>query len=60
MRPAGAELGDQKRVATPAEVVEAGATHLVVGRPITRAADPLRAYMAILAEVDSASSPKLA
>lgn len=60
VRPAGAELGDQKRVATPAEVVEAGATHLVVGRPITRAADPLRAYMAILAEVDSASSPKLA
>ncbi len=60
VRPAGADLGDQKRVATPAEVVEAGATHLVVGRPITRAKDPARAYIAILAEADAARSPKLA
>lgn len=60
VRPAGAELGDQKRVATPADVVRGGATHLVVGRPITRADDPLRAFIAILAEADSACSPKLA
>lgn len=60
VRPAGADLGDQKRVATPAEVVEAGATHLVVGRPITRAKDPARAYITILAEADAASSPRLA
>ena len=60
VRPAGADLGDQKRVATPAEVVEAGATHLVVGRPITRAEDPARAYIAILAEADAARSPKIA
>ncbi len=60
VRPVGSDLGDQKRVATPADIVRAGATHLVVGRPITRAADPSRAYMAILAEADAASSPKLA
>ena len=60
VRPAGSDLGDQKRVASPADIVRAGATHLVVGRPITRAADPSRAYMAILAEADAASSPKLA
>lgn len=60
VRPAGSDLGDQKRVAAPADIVRAGATHLVVGRPITRAADPSRAYLAILAEAEAVSSPKLA
>ena len=40
VRPAGAERGDQKRVATPAAAIAAGADHVVVGRPIWRAADP--------------------
>jgi len=40
VRPAGAEVGDQARVVTPAEAIAAGATHIVVGRPITEAADP--------------------
>ena len=47
IRPAGGELGDQKRVVTPREAVELGASVLVVGRPITRAADPRAAALAI-------------
>ena len=52
VRPAGSEVGDQKRVATPAQAIAAGASHLVVGRPITGAADPLAALMAIEAEMN--------
>lgn len=51
VRPAGAVIDDQTRVATPAEVVAAGGDYLVVGRPITRAADPLRAAEMIIAEM---------
>jgi len=51
VRPAGAAVGDQKRVATPAEAVRDGSTHLVVGRPILDAADPQAAARAILAEI---------
>jgi len=51
VRPAGADLGDQKRVATPTEVVQGGATHLVIGRPISRAVDPAAAYEAIAEEL---------
>lgn len=47
VRPAGAEVGDQKRVVTPAQAVAAGASVLVIGRPITAAADPARAIMDI-------------
>jgi orotidine-5'-phosphate decarboxylase len=43
IRPAGAALGDQKRVMTPREAVDAGATYLVIGRPITEAPDPAQA-----------------
>lgn len=51
VRPAGAEIGDQKRIATPAEAVRDGSTHLVVGRPILAAADPVAAALAIRAEM---------
>jgi orotidine-5'-phosphate decarboxylase len=51
IRPAGAVRGDQKRVMGPAEAIGAGASHLVVGRPITAAADPALAARAILAEM---------
>lgn len=51
VRPAGAALGDQKRVMTPAEAVAAGADHVVVGRPIHTAPDPRVAAQAILAEM---------
>ena len=51
IRPAGGEAGDQKRVATPADALRQGASYLVVGRPITQAADPGAAAKAILAEM---------
>jgi len=51
VRPAGSAVGDQKRVATPAEAVRDGATHLVVGRPILAAEDPVAAAKAIRAEM---------
>ena len=51
VRPAGAAVGDQKRVATPAQAVRDGSTHLVVGRPILEAADPRAAAAAICAEM---------
>ncbi|MEO6014594.1 MAG: orotidine-5'-phosphate decarboxylase [Devosia sp.] len=51
IRPAGSAKGDQKRVMGPFEAVNAGASHLVVGRPITEAADPAAAARAIVAEM---------
>ena len=50
IRPAGADAGDQKRVATPASAIAAGADLLVIGRPVTAAPDPDAALDAILAE----------
>jgi len=50
VRPAGAAIGDQKRVATPAQAVTDGADHIVVGRPIWQAQDPAEAARAVLAE----------
>ena len=47
VRPEGTEAGDQKRIATPAAALRAGADHIVVGRPVTRAADPAAAARAI-------------
>ena len=51
VRPVGAEAGDQSRTATPAAAARAGAHYLVVGRPITAAADPATAAQAILEEM---------
>lgn len=53
VRPAGAALGDQKRVMTPAEAIAAGADHVVVGRPIWTAASPRAAAEAVIAEINS-------
>ncbi len=52
IRPAGSAVGDQKRVMGPAEALAAGASHLVVGRPITAADDPKAAAQVILAEMN--------
>jgi orotidine-5'-phosphate decarboxylase len=51
VRPAGAEAGDQKRIATPAAAIAGGADHIVVGRPIWQAEDPRAAARAILSEL---------
>ncbi len=53
VRPAGADLGDQKRVATPAQAIADGVDHIVVGRPVWQAADPRAAAQSILAEMVS-------
>jgi orotidine-5'-phosphate decarboxylase len=52
VRPAGAALDDQRRVMTPGEAVRAGATYLVVGRPVTGAADPAEAAKKIAQEIE--------
>ena len=51
VRPAGADAGDQKRVATPASALSGGASHLVIGRPITQAKDPKQAAIRICQEM---------
>jgi len=51
VRPAGADVGDQQRVATPAAALNAGASHLVVARPVISASDPVAAAAAIVAEM---------
>ena len=55
IRPEGTAAGDQRRVATPGAAIAAGASYLVVGRPITRAADPGTAARSILAEMQAAT-----
>jgi orotidine-5'-phosphate decarboxylase len=54
IRPAGAAVGDQKRVATPAEAIRNGADYLVVGRPVTQAPNPRAAAEAVIAEIEAA------
>ena len=51
VRPTGADAGDQKRIASPASAITAGADHIVVGRPVWQAADPAAAAQAILDEL---------
>jgi orotidine-5'-phosphate decarboxylase len=54
IRPAGSATHDQQRTATPAQAIGNGASHIVVGRPITHAADPVQAAGAIIAEMEQA------
>ena len=54
IRPTGADAGDQKRIATPASAIRDGASYLVVGRPITQAANPAEAAEAIVREIAAA------
>ncbi|MBV9956327.1 MAG: orotidine-5'-phosphate decarboxylase [Pseudolabrys sp.] len=56
IRPAGADKGDQKRIMTPAKAIAAGADYLVVGRPITEAADPRAAAQSIVADIKQAKA----
>jgi orotidine-5'-phosphate decarboxylase len=56
IRPKGSDAGDQRRMATPAEAIAAGASYLVVGRPISRATDPAAAARSIAAEMQTAMS----
>lgn len=58
IRPTSAAVNDQSRVATPAEAIRAGASYLVVGRPITGAADPRAATDAIRAEIESVAATR--
>jgi orotidine-5'-phosphate decarboxylase len=54
IRPAGADIGDQKRIATPADAIRNGASYLVVGRPITQAPNPAEAAHSVLKEMAGA------
>lgn len=54
IRPAGSDVGDQKRVATPGDAIRAGSDYLVIGRPITQAADRGKAAAAVLEEIEGA------
>jgi orotidine-5'-phosphate decarboxylase len=58
VRPVGADVGDQKRVATPAAAIAAGADYLVIGRPIRDADRPAAAFAAVVAEVATALAGK--
>lgn len=58
IRPASASQDDQKRIMTPADALRAGAHYLVIGRPITQAADPLQALQAIGQEIANIGEPK--
>ena len=54
IRPAGSDAADQSRIATPADAIARGASMLVIGRPITRAAGPAKAAATFLSEIASA------
>ncbi len=60
IRPAGSDTGDQRRTATPGDAIKAGASYIVVGRPISAAPDPAGAAQEVLAEIEAAcaSLPK--
>lgn len=54
IRPAGSDAGDQKRIMTPGDAIRAGSDYLVIGRPISRAADPRSAAQAVVEEIEQA------
>jgi orotidine-5'-phosphate decarboxylase len=56
IRPAGSDIGDQKRIMTPARAIAAGADYLVVGRPVIAASDPKAAADAIVADIQQAKN----
>jgi orotidine-5'-phosphate decarboxylase len=56
IRPAGAAVGDQKRIMTPSRAIAAGSDYLVVGRPVVEAADPKAMADAIVAEMAAATA----
>jgi orotidine-5'-phosphate decarboxylase len=56
IRPAGSDAGDQARIATPASALAAGASHIVIGRPITGAPDPVAAFESIVAGLEEQPS----
>jgi orotidine-5'-phosphate decarboxylase len=56
VRPAGAGKDDQERTATPSEAIRAGATYIVVGRPITQSTDPARRAREIILEMEQGQS----
>lgn len=58
IRPAGTETNDQQRIATPAEAISNGVSHIVVGRPITHAPDPAKAAQAIISEMEQAKNSR--
>jgi len=58
IRPAGAETNDQQRIATPAQAISNGVSHIVVGRPITHAPDPAKAAQAIISEMEQAKNSR--
>jgi orotidine-5'-phosphate decarboxylase len=60
IRPRDTDAGDQTRITTPAEAARAGASHIVVGRPIFKAPDPVAAARAIFAELEAASAALIA
>ncbi len=53
IRPAGSDVNDQKRIATPAEAIKKGADFLVIGRPVTKAENPVEAYIEIKKEIEN-------
>lgn len=58
VRPVGASLGDQSRVSTPAQAIKEGASHIVVGRPIIQAEDPVAAFESIVASLSAEGEPE--
>jgi orotidine-5'-phosphate decarboxylase len=60
IRPAGVAAGDQQRTATPLEALEAGSDYLVVGRPITQAADPVAVLRSLQASIETATAGRRA
>jgi orotidine-5'-phosphate decarboxylase len=56
IRPAGSDTHDQSRIATPAAAFAAGASHIVIGRPVTGAADPVLAFEAIVSGLEEQSA----